>query len=351
MRDSDVILEVPAEWFDNLLDGPRHQRLYASLLTALADLSVTLRPVRLPCAADTAPRLHRPGQLVLSFHSHGAGGNVLRIKEAYWPPYYSLDPEGFSGFSRLARDGADPRAEIAALPLGRARAFVAGLRETAMRDNLSKYPQPTGPADLPPGRYVFLPLQMAGDPVTGLSRLDPLDAIARTALEVGRTGRRAVVKRHPLCRSAALAGRLRDLARDLPNLHVTDASVHPLIAGADAVVGCNSGVLFEGLIHGTPVISYGESDFRIATVAVNSLSGLSAALSGPLDWDADFATRFVTWYLTRYCVHAGDVAGLRGRIAQALDTLDIDPRDINEEQLELYRLHACAARDRRQGAF
>jgi hypothetical protein len=245
MDDADVILEVPAEWFDNPLDRDRHQRLYASLLVALAELSVTVRPIRLPYAADGAERLHAHGQLVISFHSHGDEGNVLRFKESYVPPYYTADPMGYSGFSKLATEPEHFRHDIERVPLKAAETFVADLRETLVRRNASKYAQPTAEAELPRGPYVFVPLQTIEDPVAGFAHIDQIDALAVISAKARARGWSVVAKRHPLCTARRIEAGLEELSRDYGNLHLSTGSIHPLIAGAEAVVGCNSGVLFE----------------------------------------------------------------------------------------------------------
>ncbi len=347
MDDADVILEVPAEWFDNPLDRDRHQRLYASLLVALAELSVTVRPIRLPYAADGAERLHAHGQLVISFHSHGDEGNVLRFKESYVPPYYTADPMGYSGFSKLATEPEHFRHDIERVPLKAAETFVADLRETLVRRNASKYAQPTAEAELPRGPYVFVPLQTIEDPVAGFAHIDQIDALAVISAKARARGWSVVAKRHPLCTARRIEAGLEELSRDYGNLHLSTGSIHPLIAGAEAVVGCNSGVLFEALVHDKPVVAYGRSDFRIATWEATTNAELARALDGLDAVGPAFRARFVAWYLTTYCVHAGDVPAIRGRIAEVLAALDIRGHGFNTEQLDLYDHYAAIERARR----
>lgn len=348
MEDADVVLEVPAAWFDNPLDCLRHQRLYASLLVALADLCVTVRPIRLPYAADAAPRATRRGQLVISFHSHGAEGNVLRLKDAYWPPFYTADPMGFSGFSAVARNADRVEDEVRRIPRRQARAFVAELRADAVEHNVSKYAQPTQSGGALPEDYYFLPLQTVEDPVAELAYLDQMDVAAKLAVVARERDQSVVLKRHPLCKSQAVADRLEELERDLPNVTVSTASVHRLIRGARAVVGCNSGVLFEALIHAKPVVTFGKSDFEIATRSIEALHDLEPALADAGQIDPDFRDRFLTWFLKVHCIHASDVAGIRGRLAEALTALDIDSHGLNEDQLQVFEQYAQAERARRE---
>lgn len=351
MSDADVILEVPAEWFENPLDRERHQRLYASLLVALAELRLTLRPLTLPYGADGAPRLYDPGQLVISFHSHGTEGNVLRIKDGYWPGYYTFDPIGFSGFSKLAQSPDAYSEAIDAVEMDTARAFVDELRHGALKTNLSKYPQPDLAALDLPKDYVFLPLQRIDDPTAWLARLDPFDvarALAQAARDGGQDGGRPlVIKRHPLCGSSKVTAALAALSRDFPEVVLTDGPVHELINGAAVVVGANSGVLFEALVHGKRVITFGGSDFESVTTPVHDLDRLVAALDPPDGWNAEAQTRFVAWYLGGYALRADDIDGIRDRITASLAVLDITPCDHDLAQRELFAFHAEAERARR----
>lgn len=348
MKDADVVLEIPAAWFDNPLDCLRHQRLYASILVALADLCVTVRPIRLPYAADAAPRATKRGQLVISFHSQGAEGNVLRLKESYWPPYYTADPRGFSGFSTLARNPDAVADEVRKIPRRQARKFVSDIRQEALDRNVSKYEQPAERDAKLPRDFYFLPLQTVEDPVAQFAYLDQLDVAAQLAKVAADTGAAVVVKRHPLCKSQTVEERLEDLNRDFANLRLSTASVHQLIGQSKAVVGCNSGVLFEALIHGKPVVTFGKSDFEIATRSFNRLGELGEALADAERLDPDFRDRFLTWFLKYHCVHAADTLALRGRIAEALNALDIDSHGFNEDQLQVFEHYAQIERARRE---
>ena len=313
-----MVLEVPAGWFRSPLDGDRHRDFFASLLVALSELDVTVQPLALPYGADTAPRRTVPGQVIVSYHSRGPAGNVLRLKESYLPPYYTADRLGYSGFSELATDPERFAPEIAAMPLEDARAVLGRLRREMIGTNLSKYPQPEVPGPSLPDSYVFMPLQTMTDPVVALWRLDPFEVLRCLLVIASRTGQSVVVKRHPLCTSRRVSRELAALSASHDNLILAYASVHRLIAGATAVVGANTGVLFEALIHGTPVIGFGGSDFATATGQIETLDALAPALAGAGAPRAEDRDRFLGWYLTRYCLRADDIPGIKRRIKLAL---------------------------------
>ncbi|QQA44632.1 hypothetical protein [Pelagovum pacificum] len=348
-RDVDVILEVPVTWLGNAADGDRHRQLSASILIALAHLGVTVRPVQLQFGADRAPRLARPDQLVISYHSLGAGDNVLRFKESYVPPYYTVDPLGYSGYSELGQSPETFVSEVERFDLIRAVEFVSDLRERMIEGNASKYRQDDVEEWLPED-YVFFPLQTVEDTVAELARFDQLDALHAVAAHAGQSGRWLLVKRHPQCSSPRVTAALEEIGA-LERVQVVTGSIHRLIAGADVVVGCNSGVLFEALIHGVPVVSFGRSDFAMATAEVETLADLLGAIEGRGRADAGFVQKFVAWYLLDYCVAAGDLDAVQRKIEGALATLDIKSDGGSAAQLRLFDRAASAERLRRGRAL
>lgn len=344
----DIILELPLRWFRSSLDGERHQRFYLSIWQALSELGVTVRPIAAVYGADDAPRLSRHGQLVISFHSRGPAGSVLRLKESYLPPYYTADRMGYSGFSELARYPERFAAQLAAVDPKAAARFVADLKEQVVATNLSKYSQRALGAVNLPETYVFMPLQTVDDPVAGLCVVPQLDALEWLLETTAALGWGAVVKRHPLCRSKEVETRLELLAQRHAHLLHSEASVHQLISGAEAVFGANSGVLFEALVHGAHVVSFAGSDFQTAVTQVSRRSEIAGAILGSGRLSRMDQCRFLFWYLTRYCLHADDIEAIRNRIATALAAQDIKVDRQHHQQRELFKEFARQEGDRRK---
>lgn len=312
-----VMLEVPEAWFDDPGDGHLHQRLYASILSALAELDVVIHPVWLPRGADLAPRDTRGYDLVLSYHSHGtADSRLLRCKESYIPPYYTMDDMGYACFSRLSRHPDAFSGEIARQDPAVAGAYVRQLAERLRRENCSKYSQPLIEEHVLQG-YVFVPLQVQSDPVSQKVPLQMSRALEAIVSAASARGLRTIIKRHPRCKSATMTKLLQQLERN-PDVDISTASVHALIANAECVVGANSGVLFEALIQGKPVISYGASEFARITQAVTSYEDLFDAVSAPQPVDHERRDKFIYWYLEKHCIKAGDVLGIKTKIENAL---------------------------------
>ncbi|MGH1369858.1 MAG: hypothetical protein ACRBCL_14700 [Maritimibacter sp.] len=351
MAEAHVILELPNAWLSNPADGDRHLRLYLSIWQSLADIGVTVRAVPLPFGADTAVRIAHPDQLVISFHSRGPAGNVLRIKESYVPPYYTIDRLGFSGFSELAKFPEKFAGQIDTLPTKAAMKFVTQLKTEIVQGNLSKYGQPSGAAKPPPGPYVFMPLQTVEDPVASLSDLDQMEALEALASATSEMGWNVIVKRHPLCESDHVARELARLEGKYTNLMRSTASVHPLISNAEAVIGANSGVLFEALVHGAHVITFAQSDFRSATTPIKNCSEIAGAILGRARVDRASQCRFLAWYLLHYCVRSDDVHKISTHIAAALFELDIHPSSDLDLQRELFEQSAATEAARRRSVL
>lgn len=345
--DAEVILELSDGHLTNPSDGDRHRLFYSSVMLALSDLSVRVRPVRLPFGADKSPRLYKPGQLVISFHSIGRAGNVLRFKESYVPPYYTLDRLGYSGFSELATHPSNFLDRIERTSSKDAERFVAGLAKSQAERNASKYKQSKIKSH-PPGQFIFMPLQTVEDTVAELNHIKPPQVAFALADYCEKVGQTLVIKRHPSCKSRAVERMLTDLQRKFESVFLTDGSIHGLINKASCVVGGNSGVLFEALLQGANVITFAKSDFALATTHVTELDSLLKACGKPSPIDPAFQKKFLTWYLTKYCVLADDVSEIRLRIAKALAQLNIPANLVNMEQQSLYDEYASSEMQRRK---
>ena len=338
-----VTLEVPEAWFRDPEDVQRHRLFYSSLLAALADLGVLLDPVWLPRGAERAPRPDGAGDATISFHSHGRTGNILRCKEAYVSPYYTMDRMGYACFSELASHPERFADAIARQDAGRAGAFVRALAQELRQENRSKYRQPEKQDRMEPG-FLFVPLQVENDSVAKGLWLDKFKALRCLVEAAAAQGSRVVLKRHPRCRSRAVSALLAELGQR-PNVSLSEASIHTLIADARLVAGANSGVLFEALIQGKPVISYAASDFGPATQQVRSYDELARAVAVPAAPDPGFRDRFLFWYLTEYCVRTDDIAAMKRKIGALLDSA-AGHRSRDAGRAYRYRLYAYSLADR-----
>ena len=88
--------------------------------------------------------------------------------------------------------------------------------------------------------------------------------------------------------------------------------MHDLLAAACATVSVNSAASIEGLLHGTPAILFGRSDFHAAAETVTRAEDFQPALQRALARPRDY-TAFLYWYFHDQCLWLGD-PGLTDRI-------------------------------------
>ena len=166
-----------------------------------------------------------------------------------------------------------------------------------LRENISKATQPARmPGMLEPARAVVFTQEIEG--FTNRSHYLTNEQMIRTAAEADRA-RLVYVKLHPAQSKAARRDLLR-VAQDYQNVRVSEASVHDLVAAADAVVTQNSAAGFEALMQKKAVVTCGKSDYRHATLTARTPGDLRDALDYGPDAMADFPfEKYFYWFLHR----------------------------------------------------
>ncbi|MBO3762037.1 hypothetical protein [Ciceribacter sp. L1K22] len=200
----------------------------------------------------------------IAYHTVGGEGRGLHVKETDRRSHFSGDTGGYSGWSAFS-DKPLPPAD--AFDPAVVAAFISSERQQLIAGNQSKYLQPeTGP-DRPAGQYVFVALQVIDDAVQRQAALHMFDMLEEVSRACAARGIAVVVKRHPLCRSAAVRFVLaKGVRRGLFSL--TEGSIHDLIDGSCAVCVINSGVGAEALLHGKPVYTFGRAEYQAATFRI-----------------------------------------------------------------------------------
>jgi hypothetical protein len=190
----------------------------------------------------------------------------LYYKQMHLCNLFTLDWQGW---------GADHSATSEPDAFGRvdpeaAARFCVAIRGQMLASGLSKHPQPrrspgtTG--DLPAG-YAFVPLQRPGDYVqvhhAPISVVDFLDVVADWAESRGQP---VAIKPHPGNeRDPEVLQALDRRSRGSRFVLRVDGNVHDLVDRSTAVITINSGVGFESLFHGKPVVTFGDSDYARVT--------------------------------------------------------------------------------------
>ncbi|MDB5036152.1 MAG: hypothetical protein JWQ98_3393 [Chlorobi bacterium] len=207
-----------------------------------------------------------------------------------------------------------------------ARDFCLELRESFIATGRSKHPQPpVASGTRYPEGYVFVPVQRPNDYVSvhhsGIGVPDFIRMISAWGNSVGRN---IVFKLHPDNRfDPEVIAVARECASQYERVHLMDGNIHDLVANAAGIFTINSGVGFESLIHGRPVATFGNCDYRWATF--NATPGtIDAALKYLLDFsdaDRDHQWRFIYhyWHHHGYSIAPGYLDQSRGRLLKYLE--------------------------------
>lgn len=199
-------------------------------------------------------------------------GNLF-YKEMYMHGLFTVDDQGWGADHSQWRTPPD----LSAVSAGEGESFCHSMRADFLATGHSKLDQPPVRA-IPPNLkpYFFAPLQMPGDDVirnhSPITVIQYVSALSRWA---DLRGRNVVFKLHP-GQPAEVEEEARKAAAASPYVFLLNENVHSLISAAHAIVVINSGVGFESLIHGKPVITLGACDYQWVTFRA-SVSDLDAA--------------------------------------------------------------------------
>lgn len=191
-------------------------------------------------------------------------------------------------------------------------------RLTYLKRRLTWRSQPSSPSQsLEQGkRTIFVPLQDPFDEVSNLAFLTPSEMLRGIACVIGPLDR-VYVKQHPVDKSSRTTSLLAELASD-PRFVVIDASIHDLFEIADLVVTVNSGVGFEALLGGLPVITCGGTDYHLATSVAKSVGELTDHIRQNR-WPAQaWRSRFVYYYFAEYIFDPSDLVSFERKLVKRL---------------------------------
>lgn len=281
--------------------GPHAERLLAGgfrLLGALAGHAaaqgwgveaVEFTPASPAFAAADTRHLHI---LMEDFPAYGP--RVFHAVPSYLRGWWFFDELATRNNSSARLRPFDPRpmsGDFATRFCDRLRAQFAGR-------NFTKFPQrPRGEVKVPAGCIAFFAQGFAVPPhqTHYLSVPDMVQAAL-----AARGDRPLVIKPHPKNTLEELE-QLAALHDPKGGVHVTDASIHDILAACACVVTVTSAVAFEGFLHGKPAVLAGQTDFAQNALTLTDGSRLADAMGQAMarDWPHD---RFVAWYLRGTCV-------------------------------------------------
>ena len=175
--------------------------------------------------------------------------------------------------------------------------------------------------DTPRAPFILVPVQIPRDytikhhsPITVRYFIDSIQA---WAIE---TQNHVCFKMHPFNKmDSDLQQAVDDAANNSHYVHKVEGNIHELIKRSKGVFVINSGTGFESLIHGKPVCTFGDCDYRSVTfnADIRRLDEARNFIYSYKEEFRDIAYKFVWWYFN---CHAYDITkpGTRERLAEYL---------------------------------
>jgi Capsule polysaccharide biosynthesis protein len=238
--------------------------------------------------------------------------------EMYHNGTFTVDPKGWGPLQ--ASMASMPN--VSHIDPGQAAAYCRELSRRFRQSGTSKHKQPPPRRITDIGPYIFVPLQLSKDDTilyhSPIKVTDFIDVIGEWA---GAKGWTLVFKLHPYDNERRTA-RAVERWTHYPNTYHRQDNIHSLICGAELVCTINSGSGFESLIHGKPVVTFGDSDYRWVTFR-GERHNLDEAYAYGSEYSAaqqEAAYVWVYYYLTEHVfdVRPEDLGRVRSRLSNQL---------------------------------
>ncbi|MEL6864775.1 MAG: hypothetical protein AAFP19_10160 [Bacteroidota bacterium] len=245
----------------------------------------------------------------------------LFYKDMHLPELYTLDSRGWGADDSRMREAPN----LSGIDAQPATAFCQQLAQRFLQNGQSKHEQPPldDSIDLPDD-YIFAPLQRPNDYVNvHHSPIEVVDFIRLLGQWANKLRQTIVVKAHPGNRADwEVMKTLEEVAYEHPYLQVVTANIHALIRRSKGVITINSGVGFESLIHGRPVVTLGRCDYQWVCHRVLD-NKIEAAFDYIRQFDTQQLTRqyqFIYYYYHHhaYSLHPSELERTKRRLSQYL---------------------------------
>lgn len=244
-----------------------------------------------------------PHRCQLDFESRATP--VLFYMQEYFRPVFVVDSGGWSAASSVypVDAGALPPAVLGAWDDYRARFAAGELASKFGQSGTQAQAELLAAGKIPATGYAFFPLQIPHDQslayFSDVSEMQALEAVAAWAV---RAGIPLVLKEHPANRASMAEFRARFNG---PGIVWSDAHVHDLLRHARGVITLNSGVGFEALIAGRPLVTLARSEYDAVGFKATPMTlaeSWDLALAEDGEQRMQRYARFVDWFLARHAV-------------------------------------------------
>ena len=287
------------------------KRFAMALSHALTRSGCVVETIEIPAWHITPERVDEDG-FDFAFVPHRCSAEFVTQRtpvsffmQEFFRHVFVVDPQGWSAAASIYPVDVDalPGAVLGAWDDYRAR-MARGLLASKMaqpptlsRDEL------VGKGKIPPGKYAFFPLQVPHDQsILNFSDISQMDALLAVSEWLRNAGIPLVLKEHPANRASAREYRE---ALSGPHVHWSDANVQDLARHALGVVTLNSGVGFEAILLGKPVVTFARVEYDAVThhaTATTFGKAWKSAMGEDPDMRLTRYSRFVDWFLARYAI-------------------------------------------------
>lgn len=288
-----AIIHAEGAWLEDILAG--HHEFFKKLETRLAHQKITsyitAADSRTSRALLAEPHIH-----INVSNTPIYGPSVLSAKPTHIWGFWYFDEVGVGWNSsiRLAQFRPD------LIDGEKAAFFFNGVTGYMLRENISPLPQEARMhAGLRPAAAVIFTQEI--EQRAPRAHYLTTEEMIRTTVKA-RPGAPIYVKAHPHTSKRALR-QIMDICADYPDVHISQASVHDLIAASRVVITQNSGCGFEALMQKKPVITCAKADYWQATLSPRSPDELVEAIQYGPEVMAEFDyEKYFYWFLEKRCL-------------------------------------------------
>jgi len=248
--------------------------------------------------------------LILSYHTVGKipDYRIWHYKPDYIPKALFFDTCGYSARAEVATDDAVVVREFIKknCNVEQSMGLLKKLTIDSNASKLNKVPRVKG--RIHNGDFILFAGQVPKDTVIRHSFYGSYQKMLSSVLpELDKLGIKILFRPHPRAGMVGLENPT-EYFRRFKNIEFFNGpcSIHQLIEESMGVISVNSGVGFEGLIHGRPVFTLGGCDYGCATHALNSLDKMAEIPSLICDNHSDMAQKYLHYHLNNSVVFRGN---------------------------------------------
>lgn len=257
MADRGVVLHLPESWVAS--DSEDLLPFYRKLMSGFDEIGVPWRAEAID-RDNALARVEQDDWFHIFNHGHIRHDRALNSAIAYVYPFWHVDPLGVRARASIG----DMKFRAGRVDSEKARKFFGRLRRRLVDARISRYPQEEAHTQMPEDAVaVFFQDDSSHADETGyMDRWTMLETVLKNWEGA------VVVKPHPKDHDSMVGDRLEAMQKVYPDLHVTTANIHDILAQCERVVTINSAVGIEAYLHRKPVILCGQADYHhIADVA------------------------------------------------------------------------------------